>query len=282
MSVQEGDAALSVQGLCGRVGMSRQAFYKGQKARQRKVVDAEAVVQAVVQERQLQPRLGVRKLRVVLAAKLAEMGVAVGRDRFFDLLRERDLLVERVQARARTTDSNHLFRTWPNLLRHVVPGQPHQVWVGDLTYVRTDEGFVYLSLLTDGFSRKIVGYHASDTLEAEGCLKTLRMAIGQLPAWATPIHHSDRGTQYCCGEYVKMASRRKIAISMTEENHCYENGKAERVNGILKGEYMLGSTFRTKALALQAVEQAIVLYNERRPHQALQYRTPAAVHAEAA
>lgn len=262
--------------------MSRQAFYKGEKARECKAVDAAALEQLVCRERALQPRIGGRKLRVLLAADLADMGVCVGRDRFFDILRAKYLLVEPLRARARTTDSGHLFHTWPNLVRHIEPTQPHQIWVGDLTYVRTEEGFVYLSLLTDGFSRKIVGYHASDTLEAEGCMKTLRMALRQLPEGATPIHHSDRGVQYCCRDYVEALSTRQIAISMTEENHCYENAKAERVNGILKGEYLLGSTFRTKALALQAIAQAVALYNERRPHQALRYRIPAVVHLEAA
>jgi putative transposase len=282
MSVERGDRRVNVTGLCARVGMSRQAYYKGEQARVRRGVDACAVAEAVVQERRLQPRLGGRKLRVLLAGRLAEMGVRLGRDRFFALLRARDLLVPPLRRRARTTDSAHAFRTWPNLVRHVVPAQPHQVWVGDLTYVRTEEGFLYLSLLTDGFSRKIVGHHASDTLEAEGCLKTLKMALGQLPEAATPIHHSDRGIQYCCRDYVELASKRAIAISMTEENHCYENGKAERVNGILKVEYMLGSTFRTKALALRAIDEAIALYNERRPHQALGYRVPSHVHAQAA
>jgi transposase InsO family protein len=141
---------------------------------------------------------------------------------------------------------------------------------------------LYLSLLTDAGSRKIVGWHASDSLEAEGCLRTLQQALAQLPAGARPIHHSDRGTQYCCHAYVETLERRGLAISQTEVQHCYENAQAERVNGILKVEYGLEATFKSKALALVAIGQAIALYNGRRPHQALGYRIPAQVHAEAA
>lgn len=273
---------MTVQGLCRRAGLSRQGFYKAEKERQRQVVDAKAVVELVKAERKLQPCIGTRKLHVMVAPALEEMGIVVGRDRLFGILRERDLLIESRPARARTTDSRHLFHMWPNLLRQIEPTMAHQVWVGDLTYVRTREGFLYLSLLTDGYSRKIVGYEANDTLEAEGCLKTLKMAIEQLPKEAKPIHHTDRGIQYCCKDYIGLLQQSGIAISMTEMNHCYENAKAERVNGILKGEYGLGCTFQSKKIALKAIDQAIALYNGRRPHQALGYRVPAVVHAEAA
>jgi putative transposase len=282
VSVETEDRALTVEGLCECAGLSRQAFYKGEKSRRRREVDGAAVVELVQQERAAQPRLGARKLHVMIGPELARMGVRVGRDRLFEILREKDLLIEPARARPRTTDSRHSFHMFPNLLRHVEPSMPHQVWVGDVTYVRTEEGFLYLSLLTDGFSRKIVGYHANDTLEAEGCLKSLKMALRQLPGGMNPIHHSDRGIQYCCGDYIETLQKGRIAISMTEENHCYENAKAERVNGILKQEYGLGCAFRSKALALAAIRQAVVLYNERRPHQALGYRIPAAVHSEAA
>lgn len=273
---------MTVRGLCRRANLSRQGYYKGEKERQRREVDAAAVEELVVRERQVQPRIGTRKLHVMLAPDLEEMGIELGRDRLFDILREKDLLIERRRAKAQTTNSRHAFHTWPNLLRQIEPTMAHQVWMGDLTYVRTEEGFLYLSLLTDGYSRKIVGYHANDTLETEGCLKTLKMALAQLPEGARPIHHTDRGIQYCCTDYIELLQYQQIEISMTENNHCYENAKAERVNGILKGEYGLSSTFRTKALALKAIHQAIALYNGRRPHQALGYRIPDAVHSEAA
>lgn len=280
--IRQGDNPSSVTALCQHAGISRQAFYKGEQERQRRQVDEQAVIELVRQERALQPRLGGRKLRVLLAPALEEMGLDLGRDRLFDLLREADLLVPPRPRRARTTDSRHRFGVYPNLLRQIEPAMAHQVWVADLTYVRTQQGFIYLSLLTDAYSRKIVGWHASDGLEAEGCRRALRMALAQLPAGARPIHHSDRGTQYCCADYVGELEQRGLAISMTEQNHCYENAQAERVNGILKEEYGLKACFKSKDLARQAIREAIVLYNERRPHQALRYRIPAQVHAEAA
>lgn len=275
--------APTVRALCARAGLSRQAFYQGERRRQRQAVDQAAVVARVRQERCLQPRLGGRKLRVLLAAALAALNIHLGRDRFFALLRQAGLLVEpRRPARPRTTDSRHRFGLYPNLVRHLEPAQPHQVWVADLTYIRTREGFLYLSLLTDAGSRQIVGWHASDTLEAEGCRQTLQMALAQLPAGARPIHHSDRGTQYCCHAYIEALERRELAISQTEVRHCYENALAERVNGILKVEYGLEAEFGSKALAGAAIKQAVALYNGRRPHQALGYRIPAMVHAQAA
>jgi transposase InsO family protein len=155
-------------------------------------------------------------------------------------------------------------------------------WAADMTYLRTREGFVYLALLTDMRSRKIVGYHCGDTLEAAVCVKALEMALESLPGDAAPIHHSDRGTQYCSHEYVNRLRSRGLSISMTERNHCAENALAERMNGILKSEYSLGMKFETKQQAVRAVEQAVHLYNTRRPHLALNYAVPEAVHSLAA
>ncbi len=242
-------------------------------------MDERAVVEFVKRERRAQPKLGVRKLSILLEAELSEAGVSMGRDRMFELLRERDMLIVRKRQFVKTTDSRHGFRIWPNLIRNVDPSMPNQVWVSDLTYVRTDEGFMYLSLITDAFSRKIVGFDISDTLEATGCIRALKMALKQLPEGARPIHHSDRGTQYCCDAYTKLLRRTGCPISMTEVNHCYENALAERVNGILKGEYALGQGFRNKHQAVHVARQAVTLYNERRPHTSLNYRFPAEVHA---
>jgi transposase InsO family protein len=258
--------------------MSRQAFYQGCRRRRRQEVDEDAIVELVKRERRLQPRMGARKLLVLLEDEMRELEIAVGRDRFFELLRERDLLVPRRSRGARTTDSRHGFRPWPNLIRHVEVSMLHQVWVCDLTYVRTEEGFMYLALIMDLFSRKVVGYDMSDSLEAAGCLRALQQALAQLPAASAPIHHSDRGIQYCCGEYTNALEERGCAISMTEVNHCYENANAERLNGILKEEYGLGKTFLRKEHALETTRQAILLYNDRRPHTMLKYQTPSAVH----
>lgn len=272
----------AVGALCGRAGMSRQSFYKARRQRRRREVDADMVERLVKAERRVQPRLGGRKLHHMCKNALAAAGAGMGRDRFFEVLAERELLLEPLPKRPQTTDSRHCLPVFTNRVKDMDVSVPNQAWAGDLTYVRTDEGFLYLSLLTDMCSRKIVGFHAGDTLETEGCLNALAMALEQLPAGQAPVHHSDRGCQYCSHLYVGKAREHGLTISMTEENHCYENALAERVNGILKQEYWLGGCFRTKAQALAAVAEAVWLYNHRRPHQALNYKTPEEVHQRAA
>jgi len=259
--------------------MSRQAFYKERRERRRLEVDRQAILELVKRQRKLHPRMGARKLLHVLQGDFKEMGIWLGRDRFFTLLKQERLLIKRKRRRGvRTTQSGHGWRVYANQVRGVHAEKPNEIWVSDLTYVRTDEGFLYLSLITDAYSRKIVGFDVSDSLEAEGCLRSLGQALGELPEGVCPIHHSDRGTQYCCGEYVRMLEKRGLGISMTELNHCYENAQAERVNGILKHEYGLGETFRTKAQGVTAARQAVELYNELRPHLSLGYQTPSSVH----
>ena len=228
MGLKKGGKNATVTGLCEAAGFSRQAFYQERRARPRRAVTEDAVVELVKAQRRIHPRCGTRKLHQYLRGDLAEMGIELGRDRLFALLRRRRLLVRRPRAGARTTYSRHGFHTRPNLIRNIVPSMPHQVWVSDLTYIRTDTGFLYLSLVTDAYSRKIVGHCVQDTLESEGCGKALAMAFAQLPEGAKPIHHSDRGTQYCCAAYVSALGRRGCPISMTEQNHCYENAMAEQ------------------------------------------------------
>ena len=261
------------------VGMSKQNFYKEKRVRQRQAVEEDLILDLVRAERRLQPALGTRKLLVLIGAELAEAGVEIGRDRMFGLLGEHHLLIRRRRRGCRTTDSRHGLRVWPNLLKDSVLSGPHQAWVSDLTYLRTWEGFMYLALIMDAWSRKIVGWHVGQTLEAIGCLEAVRMALAQLPDGLAPIHHSDRGTQYCCRDYVELLEGSGLRISMTEQNHCYENAKAERLNGILKQEYGLGADFIRKADVAPAVQQAVQLYNHRRPHQMLGMRFPAMVHA---
>jgi putative transposase len=269
---------MSIQGLCAVLGMSRQNYYKVRKSRQCKALKEDIILAEVRQERQLQSRLGGRKLLCRLAGPLAQVGINLGRDRFFGLLRREGLLVKRRRRRAQTTDSRHGFKVYRNRLKGRILTGPHQAWVSDITYLRTEEGFMYLSLVTDGWSRMIVGYDSSDSLEARGVMRATRQALAQLPAGRHPLHHSDRGSQYCCREQVKLLQRHQITISMTEENHCYENGMAERVNGILKDEYGLEACFKSKVEALAAVREAVRLYNECRPHQNLGYDYPAAAH----
>jgi len=259
--------------------MTRQNYYARRKVRQRRAVDGELIAKLVRQERQLQPRLGTRKLYHMLKTELERAGVRMGRDRMFEELRRRDLLLEPVPAPyPHTTQSYHNLPVFGNRIQGKELEGPNEVWVSDLSYLRTMEGFLYMALITDKYSRKIVGWHVGDTLEAVGCVRALERALGELPEGSRPIHHSDQGSQYCCHEYVRRLQERGLPISMTEFNHCAENALAERMNGILKQEYGLGMEFGTKAAAHKAVRQGIKLYNMRRPHNSLGKRTPAQVH----
>lgn len=270
---------MNVSAVCRAIGITRQNYYARHQQRQRCQVDTDLVEQLVLAERRLQPRLGTRKLLWLLRGKLAEAGVRLGRDRLFEALRSKGLLVVRRRAwQPRTTQSRHALPVFTNLIKGLVVERPNQVWVSDLTYVRTTEGFLYVSLITDRMSRKIVGYHPADTLCAIGSVRALEMALAELPPGAKPIHHSDRGSQYCCHEYAGKLQARGLSISMTETDHCAENALAERVNGILKGEYALDQEYQTKREARRAIPQAVHLYNHRRPHTALRYRFPHEVH----
>ena len=262
--------------------MSRQNYYAARRLRQRRQIDESMILELVRRERRLQPRLGGRKLLHLLRPDFQDARVTIGRDRFFELLAESNLLVVPKPGMARTTNSRHSLPVFGNLLSDKLLSGPNEAWVSDLTYIRTDEGFLYAALITDAYSRKIVGAHIGDSLEAEGCLAALEQALRELPAGKQPIHHSDRGCQYCCHEYVEQLQAKGLPISMTQVMHCYENAKAERVNGILKQEYELDRRFRTKEQARKAFEQAVWLYNHRRPHIRLDYRFPADVHVQAA
>jgi putative transposase len=239
------------------------------------------ILAAVRRIRQGHPRIGTLKLLDQIRPALALKQITIGRDRFFELLRRHSLLVGPAPAGPRTTDSRHVLRTYPNLLQDREITGAHQAWVSDITYIRTDVGFRYLSLVMDAGSRKVVGYNLSASLSIEGSLSALQMALRQLPAdqGAALIHHSDRGVQYCSAVYTAALRARGIGISMAAVGNPYENAKAERLNGILKIEYLLDAGFRSEHLARQAVHQAIKLYNTERPHWALGLQTPEQVHA---
>lgn len=268
----------TLSGLCRMAGLSRQAYYQGRRERRRQDGLAETIVAAVRLHRVEQPRLGVRKLQYLLA----QDGIEIGRDRLFVILREQDMLVAPKRKSVRTTYRDQSLPVYRNLLYQLEPTRPHQVWVSDITYVEAEKGYVYLTLITDMVSRRIVGWNAADTLVASESIKALQMAMAQLPLDRWPIHHSDRGCQFCCHEYVAVLEARGLPISMTEANHCYENALAERVNGILKDEFNLDAKFPTRAQARLAIAQAIHTYNARRPHSTLAMRTPNEVHQLAA
>jgi putative transposase len=209
-----------------------------------------------------------------LDVDFSKANIKVGRDTLFNVLRKHQMLTLRKKTSARTTNSYHRFYKYGNIIKDLEVTRANQIWVSDITYIRTIKGFCYLALITDMHSRKIVGYDLSDSLELTGCVRALNKAIYQAKDIEKLIHHSDRGIQYCSNVYTQILKRKKIAISMTEENHCYENAMAERVNGILKDEFYLDQTFDSVAHAKRAAKSAIKLYNEIRLHLSLNYRTP--------
>ena len=223
-----------------------------------------------------------RKLKKSLNEEFTKANLIVGRDTLFNVLRKYKMLTLRKKYRMRTTNSHHRFYKYGNIIKDIEINRPNHVWASDITYIRTIKGFCYLALITDMYSRKIVGYDLSDSLELNGCVRALNKAIYQAKNIKGLIHHSDRGIQYCSNVYTQILKRKKIDISMTEENHCYENAMAERVNGILKDEFYLDQTFANVAHAKRAAKNAINLYNEIRLHLSLDYKTPNMVYLKTA
>jgi putative transposase len=264
----------SISSICSCFNLKRDAYYKyNHRAEQRKLVEQQ-IIHIVKKRRKSLPREGVRKLMKSLNYDFEKQQVKVGRDTLFNVLREHEMLTLRKKYSARTTNSYHRFYKYNNIIKDLKIKRPNQVWASDITYIRTLKGFCYLALITDMYSRKIVGYDLSDSLELKGCVRALNKAVYQAENIKGLIHHSDRGIQYCSNVYTQILKRKKIDISMTEENHCYENAMAERVNGILKDEFYLDQTFMNVAHAKRAAKNAIKLYNEVRLHLSLDFKTP--------
>lgn len=257
---------------------SRQSYYKGRKDQAKRMRDQDQLLQMVHPIRHQMPRIGGRKLYFMIQETMNKSAVKMGRDRFFHLLRAHDLLVRPKRRYVNTTQSHHRFWVYKNLTDNIHVPRPNRLWVSDITYVRTLEGFCYLALITDAFSRKIVGYDVSDSLELNGCMRALRSALQTASDLRQLIHHSDRGIQYCSSQYTKLLNDRGIKISMADKGNCYQNAMAERVNGILKNEFNLDVTFKSKQHAIETVRQSIYIYNQYRPHWALQLRTPQYCH----
>ncbi|HEX2958327.1 MAG TPA: IS3 family transposase [Chitinispirillaceae bacterium] len=264
--------------LCELFGKSRQAYYQRKKYVYKEEVKTEILLQMVAKERIGMPNLGGRKLLVRLESKLPEE-LRLGRDSFFNFLRSNQLLVRRKRG-IRTTYSDHWMHKYPNLIKDIIPSRPHQIWVSDITYIPTTQGFAYLSLITDLYSRKIIGWKIGSTLQAKHTLEALETAIKQLPKGSTGIiHHSDRGAQYCCDDYVKMLKSNNISISMTENGDPRENAVAERVNGILKSEWLNQMKLKTRQEALTELLRIIRIYNQERPHGSISMKTPEYAHS---
>lgn len=266
----------SIESICREHGKSRQAFYQARRRAKESAAREEMAVKIVEEEREQQPKMGTRKLYAMFNAAFRHL--RIGRDKLFDLLRRKGLLVRRKRRSMGTTHWWHTLRRYANLVKEFTPRRPNELWVADMTYIPVGDGFAYASIVTDAFSRKIVGYYLSPTLEAEGPLKALNAALKDADRADDLIHHSDQGVQYCSKDYVKTLKKHGCHISMTGGGNPYENAMAERVNGTLKNEYLLGNGFNLLDDARNALAETVRLYNERRPHLSLAYETPAEVH----
>ena len=269
-----------MQHSCRLYGVSRQGFYQRRQRQLAAAVRVEAVLVQVRAVRTRLPRLGTRKLGHKIAPLLRVQGVTCGRDALFTLLRHRGLLIAPKRSYTKTTDSHHRFRCHPNRVKDAPkPTAPNQLWVSDITYLPTRQGTVYLSLVTDAFSRRIVGHHVHPSLHTTGCLAALERAVCGASRAAGTIHHSDRGSQYASDAYQAALKKARLCCSMTDGYDCYQNALAERVNGILKDEFLFVLPDNL-AQARLLVDQAVHLYNEERPHLALNYLTPNQVHQQ--
>ena len=264
--------------LCRLFGKTRHAYYDSLWRKEDCLVKEDVILQEVASIRKELPRLGTRKLHYMLQNKLSSHQIQLGRDYLFDLLAEHKLLVRQRKRRITTTDSRHWMKKYTNLIKELVIIRPEQVWVSDITYVRLVNQWGYLSLITDAYSRRIMGFSFRQDLSAEGCLDALKMALNNRLYDQPLIHHSDRGSQYCSHKYVDLLLQNNIAISMTENGDPYENALAERINGIIKSEFNLYSSVlgfeNTKALIAKSIKS----YNELRPHASCDYLTPEQAH----
>jgi putative transposase len=270
---------LSVVDLCKLFGKSRQAYYKKQECFNQQIQTQNIVVELASLVRRELPGIGGKKLYMILREPFKTHGLKIGRDKLFKVLRKNGMLIRRKKGVPKTTNSRHWLKKYPNLILDLVVAQSEQLWVADITYICVGFDFNYLSLITDAYSKKIVGYCLYPNLSAEGCLKALHMALNGRSKFQTElIHHSDRGTQYCSYEYIIELKESGIAISMTQDGAGYENQIAERMNGILKTEFNLSRTFRSHDEAMIAVNQSIQAYNTKRPHMSCNYLTPEQAH----
>lgn len=265
--------------LCGWFGLTRQAYYQNSWNGISISIEEDLILGQVKQIRELHPRMGTRKLYEKLQPFMQEHQIKMGRDTLFNLLASNYLLVKRRKRRIQTTQSFHWLRKYPNLIKGFIPTAPNQLWVSDITYWKINQGYVYISFITDAYSHKIVGYHVAETLEAIESIQALELALACLDGQPVQlIHHSDRGIQYCSSGYVKLLQDYEIKISMTENGDPLENPVAERVNGIIKDEYLSAYEVSNIEEAKKELSFVIKLYNEERPHMSIGNLTPNQLH----
>jgi putative transposase len=266
--------------LCGWFGITRQAYYQYNWEGISTTIEDELVIDQVKSIRVNHRRIGTRKLHEMLEPFLLNHSIKLGRDGLFALLSANHLLVRKRKRRIQTTNSFHWLRRYPNLIREFVPSSINQLWVSDITYWKLKEKHVYISFITDAYSHKIIGYHVAETLETIESIQALKMALSGLKPEShfLPIHHSDRGVQYCSHEYVKLLKNHTIQISMTENGDPLENAIAERINGIIKEEYLDNYDVQTIKEAKELLIKAVELYNSERPHMSIGNLTPNHIH----
>jgi len=260
-------------------GISRQSYYQKLQRINSRLLELKQVKNEVIKERMYLPRLGTRKLYFMLKEKFNSQHIKIGRDALFSFLRSEHLLVKPVKSYTKTTNSKHWLHKHPNLLKDKKATRAEEIWVSDITYINTKQKTAYLSLVTDAWSRKIVGFHLHHDLSTDGVAKALEMAIKSRSSTLPLTHHSDRGLQYCSQQYQKIHQKNTIICSMTDGYDCYQNALAERVNGILKNEFLIVKPKNIRQ-ARTIIRQSIKLYNNRRPHTALNFKTPSQIHQQ--
>lgn len=271
--------SISLADLCLWFGISRQAYYQSKTRVLREAIEQEILLLEVSDIRENHKHLGGRKLFDMLQSFMFDHHIKMGRDGFFNFLRENRLLVRKRKRYHVTTNSNHWMRKYPNLIKDIEPMGPNHVWVSDITYWKTKGGHYYISFVTDAYSRKIVGFNVAKTMEAIESVSALKVALQKLNVPVSGlIHHSDRGSQYCSSKYVEMLKKNNIQISMTENGDPLENAIAERLNGIIKAEYLVDYKVNSLTEAKRVLEAVVNLYNEERPHSSISNLTPSSVH----
>ncbi len=274
--------------MCGLFGVSRQAHYKWLNRSTKQAVDHRLLKEQVQSIRSRHPQMGGKKLYALLQSFKEENAIKMGRDAFYTFLFEHKLLLRRRIRRARTTFSNHCFKIYDNLIKDLKPTRPNQLWVSDITYYKTPSGFLYISLITDAYSHKIVGHNIADNLRAEQSIQALDMALRGIQSDQKTsqsnqlihqlIHHSDRGIQYCSKSYTELLKKRSVSISMTQSGDPLENPLAERINGIIKNEYLKFYPIKNVKQGRIGLNRAVKLYNTERPHLSLGMNTPEHIH----
>jgi transposase InsO family protein len=275
------EKTFKVKWIFESLGVTKQAYYQGINRDKIREIEREKVINLVIKYRKTLPKTGTVKLYEYLQPKLMENNIKMGRDALNDLLRSRGMLIRKTKRFYITTDSKHFYCKSPNLLTELDINHSEQVFVSDITYIQTDEGHAYLALVTDAYSRKIMGWSLENNMKVSMVKDALTMAYKNcIFNHKKIIHHSDRGIQYCCPDYSLFAENKDFVLSTTQQYDPYENAIAERINGILKYEFGLKNTIKSAGIAQKMVAEAVKLYNNDRMHWSLDLKKPQEVHLQ--